>query len=45
MVCGSIHSGYGTYRLDDTEVINASLVDDEYRPVNDVVTIELCGSS
>jgi Icc-related predicted phosphoesterase len=41
MVCGHIHSGYGSHRLGDTEVINASLVDDGYRPVHPVVRIEL----
>jgi Icc-related predicted phosphoesterase len=41
MVCGHIHSAYGSYRLDDTEVVNAALVDDGYRPVNGVVQIEL----
>jgi Icc-related predicted phosphoesterase len=41
MVCGHIHSGYGRYRLDETEVINAALVDNEYRPVNPVVEITL----
>ncbi len=37
MVCGHIHAGYGSYRLDSTQVINAALVDDHYRPVNRVV--------
>ena len=41
MVCGHIHGGYGRYRHGETEIINASLVDDEYRPVNAVVTLEL----
>jgi Icc-related predicted phosphoesterase len=41
MVCGHIHSAYGSYRLGDTEVVNAALVDDGYRPVNGVVQIEL----
>jgi Icc-related predicted phosphoesterase len=41
MVCGHIHSGYGRYRLGATEIVNASLVDDDYRPVNPVVEIEL----
>ena len=39
MVCGHIDPAYGSYRLGDTEVINASLVDNEYRPVNPVVRI------
>jgi Icc-related predicted phosphoesterase len=41
MICGHIHPGYGRYRRGDTEIINASLVDNDYRPVNPVVTIEL----
>jgi Icc-related predicted phosphoesterase len=39
MVCGHIHSAYGSYRLGDTEIVNASLVDDGYRPVNPVVEV------
>lgn len=39
MVCGHIHGGYRRYRLGDTEIINASLVDDDYQPVNDVIEI------
>ena len=39
MVCGHIHAGYGRYRLGETEIVNASLVDDAYRPVNSVVQI------
>jgi hypothetical protein len=34
MVCGHIHEASGRYRLGETEVINASLVDARYRPVN-----------
>jgi Icc-related predicted phosphoesterase len=41
MVCGHIHPAYGRYRLGATEIINASLVDESYRPVNPVVEIEL----
>jgi Icc-related predicted phosphoesterase len=41
MVCGHIHPAYGRYRLGATEIVNASLVDEDYRPVNAVVTIEL----
>ncbi len=40
MVCGHIHSAYGRYRLGETEVINASLVDEEYQPVNPAVRLE-----
>jgi Icc-related predicted phosphoesterase len=41
MVCGHIHPAYGGYRLGDTEIVNASLVDNRYRPVNPVVMLEL----
>ena len=41
MVCGRIDPGYGRYRLNKTEIINAALVDERYRPVNPVVEIEL----
>jgi Icc-related predicted phosphoesterase len=41
VVCGHIHSGYGRYQLGDTEIINASLVDNDYRPVNPAVRIVL----
>jgi Icc-related predicted phosphoesterase len=41
MVCGHIHPAYGRYRLGATEIVNASLVDEDYQPVNAVVTIEL----
>ena len=43
MVCGHIHPAYGCYRLGVTEIINASLVNEEYRPVNPVVEVELTG--
>jgi hypothetical protein len=32
-------SAYGSYRLGGTEVVNASLVDDDYRAVNPVVQL------
>jgi len=41
VVCGHIHPAYGQYRLGDTDVINASLVDNEYRPANSVVQLTL----
>jgi Icc-related predicted phosphoesterase len=41
MVCGHIHPSYGRYRLGDTEIVNASLVDNRYEPVNPVVAIDL----
>ena len=36
---GHIHPAYGRYRLGETEIVNASLVDERYRPVNPVVQI------
>jgi Icc-related predicted phosphoesterase len=41
MVCGHIHSGYGRYQLGETEVVNAALVDNDYRPVNPLVELTL----
>jgi Icc-related predicted phosphoesterase len=41
MVCGHIHPAYGQYRLGATEIINASLVDEDYRPVNPVIKTDL----
>ena len=39
VVCGHIHEAYGSYRLGDTEVLNASVVDAGYRPVNAAVRL------
>jgi Icc-related predicted phosphoesterase len=39
MVCGHIHSGYGRDRLGAMEIINATLVDNDYELVNPVVEI------
>jgi len=41
VVCGHIHPGYGRYQLGETEILNVSLVDDEYQPVNVVVRRDL----
>jgi Icc-related predicted phosphoesterase len=41
MVCGHIHPAYGRYRYGETAIINASLVDNRYRPVNPLVEIGL----
>ena len=38
---GHIHPGYGRYRLGETEIINAAYVDDDYKPANPLVEIEL----
>jgi Icc-related predicted phosphoesterase len=39
LVCGHIHAGYGRYGLGATEIVNAALVDNDYRPVNPVIEI------
>ena len=41
VVCGHIHSGYGQYRLGETLVVNAALVDEGYFPANEIQVIEL----
>lgn len=41
LVCGHIHEDYGRSRLGATEIINASLVDENYRAVNPAVEIQL----
>lgn len=41
VVTGHIHSGYGIYDLDGTVVVNASLMDEDYKLVNKPVVIEI----
>jgi Icc-related predicted phosphoesterase len=41
MVCGHIHRAYGCYRHGATEIINASLVNEDYRSVNPVIKVRL----
>ena len=41
VICGHIHEGYGAYRLNDTEIINASCLDHNYRAVNAPIFIEI----
>lgn len=41
MVCGHIHSGRGIYKLGETTVVNAALVDNEYRMVHEPIVIDL----
>ena len=38
VVCGHIHGGYGIYQAGETTIINCSLVNERYKPVNGVVT-------
>jgi Icc-related predicted phosphoesterase len=41
LLCGHIHSGFGRYRHGATEIVNAAYVDNDYRPVNQLVELEL----
>lgn len=41
VVAGHIHSGYGRYMIGDTIFINASLVNEQYVPVNTPQIVEL----
>jgi Icc-related predicted phosphoesterase len=40
-VCGHIHGGYGQYNGSITHYVNASQVDEAYRPVNKPIVVEL----
>lgn len=40
-VFGHIHGGYGVSRVEDTTFVNASLLDEAYRPANEPVVVEL----
>lgn len=40
-VFGHIHGGYGTARLGGTLLVNASTCDEDYRPVNQPVVVEI----
>jgi Icc-related predicted phosphoesterase len=41
VVAGHIHSGYGRYNIGDTIFINASYVDEKYKPANQPIVIEI----
>ncbi len=41
VVCGHIHEGYGSYKIGNTDVVNASLLDGNYRLVNEPVIWEM----
>lgn len=41
VVCGHIHSGYGIYQAEETTIINCSLVNESYKPVNYPVLWEI----
>lgn len=40
-VAGHIHSGYGRYNIGDTIFINASFVNEKYRPVNSPAIVNI----
>ena len=41
VVAGHIHSGYGRYMIGDTIFVNASYVDEQYRPANEPIIVEM----
>lgn len=41
VVCGHIHSGFGIYQLGSTIIINAAMLNENYRPVNNPVIVEI----
>lgn len=41
VVCGHIHEAFGEYQAGNVRVLNVSHVDDQYRPTNPPVEIEL----
>ena len=41
VVCGHIHSGHGRHQIGDTLVINASLVDEQYRPAYPIEVVDI----
>ncbi len=41
VVFGHIHSGYGEYRLGESRMLNASLVNESYEPVNTIRVVEV----
>jgi Icc-related predicted phosphoesterase len=41
MVFGHAHSGYGTYHSGNTTLVNASLLNEEYRMVNKPIVVEI----
>lgn len=40
-VCGHIHSGYGTATLGTIRMVNASVCNEAYRPINDPVVVTI----
>lgn len=40
-VCGHIHSGNGVYRIGQTTLVNAAIMNEAYQPVQDIHVIEI----
>jgi len=41
VVAGHIHNGYGQYMIGETHVVNASIMNDQYIPVNAPILVEI----
>lgn len=41
VVCGHVHEGYGTAKLGNTQIINASICNRNYKPVNRPIFFDL----
>lgn len=41
VVTGHIHNGYGIYQHEETKIVNASLVNEKYKLVNQPISIEI----
>jgi Icc-related predicted phosphoesterase len=41
VICGHIHESYGRYKMGPTEVINASIMNLKYEPVNAPIILEI----
>lgn len=41
VICGHIHESHGTYKLGQTTVVNASIMNRSYKPVNKPIILEI----
>ncbi len=41
VICGHIHEGYGQYQIGPTKIINASINDENYKPINSPIIITI----
>lgn len=41
VVCGHIHGGRGVYRVGETVVVNAALLDEQHRPQGEPIIVEI----